>query len=140
MKYLPNIVVAFSNLIFLAFARNKTNIHWIAFFPMVFSFVYHLAEVKHHLVGFPILNQYADTLLFIDRLGAIGASLFMIIQVYNNHHLFIKLIPFGIIGFMALAYSEMDIITNRTLSNIEYIISHSIWHYCAMKCFSYCFV
>ncbi len=143
MSLLPNFIVSASNLVFLYFTRDK-SVNLPLYFPMVASIVYHLAEVKHRLIGFPILNKYASELLWIDRIGAFYAAAIMLLDVYHNPSLLTrKLIVIGAIGFAALAYSEMDTACKKlfgldlTLSHTEFVVSHCIWHLCAMKCFSY---
>jgi hypothetical protein len=110
---------------------------------MIVSILYHLFETKHHLSGLPFLNQYSYQLLWIDRIGAMYASLYMMKKVYDFPSWFTKeLLLIGVIGFISLAYSEKDTIwmnlfgETLKLSNVEFVLSHSLWHFCAMKCFS----
>ena len=144
-NYLPNIVVAMSNLYFLYLARND-NIHYILFFPMMASFIYHLAETKHGLQGLPIINKYSDELLFVDRIGAFFAAIYILQQI-ELYTIFLL-----IIGLIFLIHSEMDNIISYTkckitkyniyqinphLTPIEYIVSHCLWHVFAFEALYY---
>jgi hypothetical protein len=114
------------------------------YFPMVASIIYHLAETKHNLPGIPFMNKYANQLLNIDRIGAVDAFIYISSKIYQNPNLLTsKLVSIGLVGFVALAYSEKDVIANKlfnekiNISHTEFVISHIIWHLCAFKGFSY---
>jgi hypothetical protein len=141
ISLVPNTLVAISNFSFLYFMKNKKNINSLLYLPMIASVIYHLAETKHKLPGFPILNKYAYHLLNLDRLCAIGAGSFIISRLYNFPYLLsYKLVLIGIVGFVGLAYSEKSTIAKNIFNNndinisyTEFTISHIIWHLCAFK-------
>jgi hypothetical protein len=139
-NFLPNVFVSSSNLIFFVFTQRKKNVNPLLYFPVAASFIYHLAEVKHGLTGYPFLNMYASELLFVDRVGVVFASLFMLKQALQRPYLlddnwFLTIV----IGFIALTISEWDEISGRRviLPDIVYVLSHGTWHYCAMKCLAH---
>lgn len=138
-SYLPNILVAISNLSFLYFARQK-NIPAIVYSPMIASFIYHLAETKHKLPGIPFLNRYSYQLLNLDRLCAYGAVYLVLSKIYQKPELLTsEFILIGLVGFGALAYSEQDTIVQKlfgkviSVSYLSYTLSHIVWHLSAFK-------
>src|ERR1700753_4086792 len=100
-----NIIVAFSNF----FVLYYKNLNYWVLFPMCASFVYHLAEVKHNLDGFPGLRDYANPLLDIDRFFALISGLYIFKTILTKDLSLIFYIV-GLFGILALLYSEKDYI------------------------------
>ncbi len=146
MNYLPNILVALSNLYFYFLVKDK-NINPVLYFPMIASFVYHLAETRHKLPGILLLNKYDSYILVFDRIGAAISSLFIVYKLYYYTMLLtFDFIFTSVFGFACLVYSDRDIfakiIFNSNndkiiVSHTEYTITHIIWHLCAFRCFAH---
>jgi hypothetical protein len=67
---LINYIVASTNLIALYYVfYYKMNMYQIIqiILPACASFIYHLSETKHGLVGLYPINKYSELLLYIDR-------------------------------------------------------------------------
>lgn len=142
---IANLIVAFSNFVFISFAQYKNGVHPTLYLPMLASFIYHLAETKHGLPGFPILRDHAYTLLNVDRFFAAYAGIYMLCQVYNQPSLLTgRMITIGLLGFVALACSEYDTIVKKLfdidtrVAHPTFVVSHCIWHWCAFRSLSYC--
>src|SRR5438552_661255 len=79
MISLINILVSISNLVAIPFIWKKNdNNKYLIFFPMFASFLYHLAETKHHLPGIYPFNLYINKLLWLDRICAILSGFFVL--------------------------------------------------------------
>lgn len=140
---LINVIVACSNLVAIPLNYGITTEY--IYLPMLASFFYHLAETKHGLPGIYPLNIYAHQLLQVDRLFAVLSFLFVAYSMYVTTMSYSFLIH-GIIGLLALVYSERDVIYENifgkqkpvpsylTLSHVEFMVSHVVWHYCAFYC------
>ena len=127
-----NIIVALSNFIVFFFINNKKRNNFFLF-PMMASFVYHLAETKHNLPGIIYLNKYSLLLLNIDRFFAILSGLYVLSNILKTPKQTINFYFIGIIGVICLLYSEKDYFFPN-INEIEYIITHSIWHFSAFYC------
>lgn len=127
--YTTNIIVAYSNFIALLAFKKVNN---YVFIPMMASFIYHLSETKHNLPGISILNNYSEFLLEIDRFFAVISGLYVLTKLIN-HKQKCSFYIIGIIGFISLLYSEKDYFY-PTINEIEYLITHCIWHFAAFYC------
>jgi hypothetical protein len=146
-----NILVACTNLVALPLIFTSSNSRrWWMLFPMLASFLYHLAETKHGLPGVKPLNAHAARLLWLDRFGAFGSALYIVLTMYNRPHIFtLPRLCVATLGLASLWYSERDICfvfyhrlfgKTLTLSDIpptyrvgqsDFAVSHSCWHFSA---------
>jgi hypothetical protein len=130
-----NCVVALSNLVGIALSWDLSfGKRCIVYAPMIASFIYHLSETKHGLVGLYPLNKYSLQLLWIDRFFAFASGAVILYRLFNGKHSlsngFLSLLAMGSIS---LFISEKDLIFPGYVSKTEFMISHSFWHYCAFE-------
>ena len=124
---ISNIIVAFSNIIPFLFLKINTK---LVYLPLVASFSYHLSETHHTLNGIYPLSSISDLLLTIDRVFAIISVLYILITIQKQNKVFLTI---GTIGVIFLLYGEKDYFSGE-INNIEYVISHCIWHFAAFYC------
>lgn len=137
MYVIINIIVAVSNLSAILMSRDiNFKYKHIIYYPMIASYLYHLAETKHNLIGIYPLNLYSGLLLNIDRFFAIYAIAHVLYIIYkypiliNNN-----LIVTSIIGTGFLLYSECDVFwklcifeSSDNISLFKFMCCHCIWH------------
>lgn len=137
-----NVIVSLSNIIgFYCIIIYKLNglKKLLVVMPVFASIIYHLSETKHNLPGIYPLNKYSNILLNIDRFFAVIS---FIVTLYNIIKLplykQIKYLTIGIMALLCLIISERDVIyknlniySDFTINQYEFILFHSIWHFMA---------
>jgi hypothetical protein len=123
-----NLLVALSNLAGLYWIPSVAKEHAVfLWMPMVASFVYHVAETKHDLPGFPLFNSYAYPLLMVDRAMAMVSLSYMCLSL---------LYAFGWIEVWALATTGRAVLAVVCLAASEcpgvpqgaFVVLHMVWH------------
>jgi hypothetical protein len=151
-----NIFVALTNLVGCTYIKKHTPMSKTIFilFPMIASVVYHLAETKHGLEGIYPLNQYADQLLIVDRIGAFFAGLFVLVVLVvltvlkkKRHYQFFfeSILMLGFIAIVCLGMSEIDvgfkilgIYDGFVINKWQFLFFHSLWHLLAFTILGKC--
>lgn len=133
-----NLIVACSNFVGLYFASNNFGKHLPYILPPALaSFLYHLAERKHELTGFPYIKNYDKDLIWLDRFFAF-LSIFHVAKLAKWNDFPLRI---GTIGILSLAISERDIlsmflklilpINQYRVTKFDFMITHTTWHVCA---------
>lgn len=136
-----NYIVSTSNFIALPMMYlSDSPYRYFMLLPLLGSFLYHMAEKRHHLPGIYPFNNYQDELLFFDRLCAFLSGLIIVrFMIFNP--ITPEFIVVNIITWLSGIMSEKDMIHDYLLkqehhmaryfatSHLEFTISHCIWHF-----------
>jgi hypothetical protein len=125
-----NLFMAASNLPGLLILYQPMRIEYkaLSVCTIISSFLMHISETKHGLVGIYPFNKYSWHFLQLDRIFAIFSVIVVLCILYERwNKTSTKLILFGCVGLFLNMLSE-----NLFRDNITgFVVTHSLWHWIA---------
>jgi hypothetical protein len=123
-----NIVLATSNLIgcFIVPQLDITHEKWLIRLTIFASFMMHMSERKHNLMGFHPWNRSSSLYLWMDRIMAVVTGGYLISKTtFHTHTIHVTLF-----GLLCMGVSEKIVIPNTTrrFQQLFFMIGHLMWH------------
>ena len=125
-----NLLLALSNVLFglpilFSIPDDRLESKWLLILVLTASIAMHLSERKHGLPGVPPFHWGAEEFLWCDRVMAVVAGLFVLVQVLKGFP-----IPWflGVTGLISMGLSE-----NLEYGPVWFTATHGYWHYCAYQ-------